>query len=117
MKNDEIRRGEVFLVNLNPSKGSEQRGIRPALVIQNDISNQYSPTTIIAVITSVIKSKNFITNIFIPKENTGLDKDSVVLLNQIKTIDKSRIIKRIGSVSKSLMNEVDNALKISLDLD
>ena len=112
-----ISRGEIFLVNLEPIKGREQGGVRPVLIIQNDISNEYSPLTIGAAITSTIKSTKFVTNVFIPKNQTGLDKDSIVLLNQIKTIDKSRIIKRIGSINKELMKDVDRALKISLDLD
>jgi|SRR3989344_648335 len=112
-----ISRGEIFLVNLEPVKGSEQGGVRPVLIIQNDISNEYSPLTICAAITSKVKSTKFITNLFVTKNQTGLDKDSIVLLNQIKTIDKSRIIKRIGSISKELMKEIDRALKISLDLD
>ncbi|MEK6909247.1 MAG: type II toxin-antitoxin system PemK/MazF family toxin [Nanoarchaeota archaeon] len=112
-----IKRGEIFLANLEPVKGSEQGGIRPVLVIQNDISNEYSPITIVAALTSKIKITKFITNIFIPKSQTGLDKDSIILLNQIKTIDKSRIIKRIGTVDNELMNKVDNAIKISLALD
>jgi len=112
-----VNRGEIFLVNLEPVKGREQGGIRPFLIIQNDISNEYSPLTIGAAITSIIKSTKFITNIPIFKGKTGLDKDSIVLLNQIKTIDKSRIIKRIGSINKELMMEIDTALKISLDLD
>lgn len=117
MKDGEIRRGEIYLANLEPVKGSEQGGIRPVLIIQNDISNQYSPLTIIAAITSKIKSTKFITNVFIPKNHAGLERDSIALLNQLKIIGKARIIKKIGLIDKELMNEVDNALKISLDLN
>ena len=113
----DVKRGEIFLVNLEPVKGREQGGVRPVLIIQNDISNQYSPLTIVAAITSTIKSKKFVTNIPITKNKTGLDKDSIILLNQIKTVDKSRIIKKIGSLDKETMKEVEKALKISLDLD
>src|SRR3989344_813989 len=113
----EIRRGEIYLVNLEPVKGSEQGGVRPVLIIQNDTSNEYSPLTIVASITSTVKSTKYITNVLIPKGHTGLDKESIVLLNQIKTIDKSRIIKKIGFLNKELMKQIDSALKISLDLD
>lgn len=111
-----IRRGDIFLANLEPIKGSEQGGIRPVLIIQNNISNEYSPVTIIAAITSKIFEKEFPTNIFIKKENSRLDKDSTILLNQIRTIDNSRLIKKVGSLDDLILEKVDNALKISLSL-
>ena len=117
MKNGEIRRGEIFLTNLEPVKGSEQGGIRPVLIIQNDIGNQYSTTIIVAPITSRIFEKEFPTNVFVSKKDSKLDKDSTILLNQIRTIDKRRIIKRIGVLDSFTMNKVDRALKISLALD
>ena len=113
----EIKRGDIVLVNLEPVKGSEQGGLRPCLIIQNDISNKYSPVTIIAAITSKIFDKEFPTNVFVSKEDSGLDKKSTILLNQIKTIDKSRIIKKISSLDSFIMTQVDNSLKVSLFLN
>jgi mRNA interferase MazF len=112
-----IKRGDIFLANLEPVKGSEQGGIRPVLIIQNDISNKHSPVTIIAAITSRIFDKEYSTNIFIPKGDSGLDKDSTIMLNQIRTIDNSRLIKKIGLLNNFTMNNVDRAIKISLALD
>ena len=112
-----IKRGDIFLINLNPTKGSEQGGVRPCLIIQNDIYNEYSPTAIIAPITSKLYEKEYPTNVFIKKEESGLDRDSTILLNQIRTIDKSRFFKKVGSLNPYLMNKVDNALKASLELN
>jgi mRNA interferase MazF len=112
-----IKRGEIFLANLEPKKGSEQGGIRPVLIIQNDISNKHSPVTIIAAITSKIFDKEYSTNIFISKEDSGLDKDSTIMLNQIRALDNSRLIKKIGLLDNFTMNKVDMALKVSLSLD
>ncbi|MBI2632725.1 type II toxin-antitoxin system PemK/MazF family toxin [Candidatus Pacearchaeota archaeon] len=111
----EIKRGDVLLVNLKPIIGSEQGGIRPVLIIQNDIGNKYSPVVIVAAITSKI-SKEYPTNVFLSRKDSKLDKDSVVLLNQIRTIDKGRIIKKISSLDTELMRKIDLALKVSLDL-
>ena len=113
----QIKRGEIFLANLEPTKGSEQKGIRPVLIIQNDLSNKFSPVTIIAVITSKIYKKEFPTNVFISKKDSGLDKDSTAMLNQIRTIDNIRLIRKIGLLDNFLMNKVDMAIKISLALD
>ncbi len=111
------RKGEIFLANLGPIKGGEQGGVRPVLIIQNDISNKYSPVTIIAAITSKIYKKEFPTNVFISKADSGLDKDSTTMLNQIRTIDKSRLIKKVGELDALLMKRANMALKISLDLE
>lgn len=113
----ELKRGDVILMNLEPVRGSEQGGIRPCLVIQNDNGNRYSPLTIIAPLTSKKFTKEFPTNVFIPKEDSQLEKDSTALLNQIKTMDKGRIIKKICSLDKFLMNKIDRAIKVSLGLD
>ncbi|MBU4070436.1 MAG: type II toxin-antitoxin system PemK/MazF family toxin [Nanoarchaeota archaeon] len=113
----EIKRGDIVLAGLEPVKGSEQGGIRPVLIIQNDGGNKFSPTTIIAPITSKKFSKEFPTNATILKEESKLNNDSTVLLNQIRTIDKARIIKRISALDVYLMNKVDLAIKISLGLD
>ena len=112
----EIKRGGIVLVNFEPVRGSEQGGIRPSLVIQNDIFNKYSPTTIVAPITSKLFKKEYPTNVTLKKEDSRLNQDSTVLLNQIKTIDKSRIIRKISLLDFYSMKKVDLALKISLDL-
>ena len=111
-----IERGEIFLANLEPVKGSEQGGIRPVVIIQNNVFNIYSPTIIIAPLTSKIPSKKYLTSIFLSKKDSKLKKDSVILLNQIRTIDKSRILKNYGSISNRKMKEVDDAIKNSLGL-
>ena len=113
----EFVRGDIFIANLEPIKGSEQGGIRPCLVIQNNIYNKYSPVIIIATITSKKFTKEFPTNVFILKKESKLNKDSTIMLNQIRTIDKKRIIKRIGTLDNLTMNKVDRAIKVSLSLD
>jgi len=113
----EIKRGDIVIVNLDPVKGSEQGKIRPALIIQNDTGNQYSPTTIIAPITSTIFSKEFPTNVQILSRESGLEKDSTILLNQIRTIDKSRIIKKLGKANDFTIRKVEIAIKTSLELE
>lgn len=112
-----INRGDIVLANLEPVIGSEQGSVRPVLIIQNDTSNQYSPTTIIAPITSKIYEKEFPTNVKVSKQELGLDKDSTILLNQIRTIDKSRIRKKIRNLDNFIMDKVDLAIKISLGLN
>lgn len=112
-----IKRGEIFLINLESIRGSEQGGIRPCLIIQNNQGNLYSPLTIIAPITSKTFTKEYPTNVFISKENSKLEKDSTILLNQIRTIDKQRIIKKVGSLDFFTIKKVDIALKISLAID
>ena len=111
-----IKRGDVVLVNFEPVKGSEQGGVRPSLIIQNDIFNNYSPTTIVAPITSKSFKKEYPTNVILKKEDSNLNKDSTVLLNQIKTIDKQRIIKKLGFLDNFMMNRIGRAIKSSLGL-
>ena len=113
----EIKRNEIFLARLNPVKGSEQGGIRPCLIIQNNILNKFSPLTIIAPIISKIYEKEYLTNVEIKKEDSGLKIDSTILLNQTRAIDKRRIIKKIGSLNDFIMKKVDLAIRISLGLD
>ena len=113
----EIKRGDIVLVNLEPATGSEQGGIRPCLIIQNNLGNKYSPTTIIAPITSKKFSREFPTNVSLLKESSNLNKDSTILFNQIATIDKKRIIKKLGFLDEEIMRKVDLAIKISLSLD
>ena len=117
MKSGNIRRGDIFLVNLEPRKGSEQGGIRPVLIIQKDVLNTHAPTTIIAPITSKIYAKEYPTNVQFFSVSSGLKKESTILLNQIRTIDKRRIGKKLGTLSNEFMNKVDRAIKASLALD
>lgn len=111
-----IKRGDIVLVNLDPVIGSEQGKTRPALVVQNNIGNKYSPIVIVAPITSKIYSKEFPTNVEVSPKESGLDFRSTVLLNQIRAIDKLRIIKIKGRLSKEKIAKVDMALKSSLAL-
>ena len=115
--NGNIVRGYIFLADLNPVVGSEQGSVRPVLVVQNDLANKYSPVVIVAAITSKIFSKEFPTNVFISKSESKLDKDFTILLNQIRTIDKSRLIKNISLLEGDVMVRVDRAIRVSLDLN
>lgn len=112
----EIRRGDIFFANLNPVVGSEQGGTRPVLVLQNDIGNRHSPTTIVAAVTSRIKKAKLPTHVELTKEMSRLDKDSVVLLEQLRTIDKRRLKERVAHLSDDTMSRIDRALEISLGL-
>ncbi|MDD5132888.1 MAG: type II toxin-antitoxin system PemK/MazF family toxin [Candidatus Nanoarchaeia archaeon] len=111
-----IKRGDLILVNLDPVIGSEQGKIRPAVVIQNNVGNEYSPTIIIAPITFKIFEKEFPTNVQIFSKESGLEKDSTILLNQIRTIDKIRVIKKLKKLDDNIMEKVDYAIKASLDV-
>lgn len=111
-----VKRGDIFYAELSPVVGSEQGGIRPVLVVQNDIGNQYSPTTIIAAITSQIVKAKLPTHVEISTDESGLSKESVILAEQIRTIDKKRLKDKISTVSDSLLDKVDGALEISLGL-
>ena len=111
---DYPKRGEVWLVNWNPARGSEQAGIRPALVIQNDIGNEKSPTTIIAAIST--SPRIYPMNVLVRPPEGGLDHPSIVKTSQILTISKERLEKRLGHLSSSRMEDVDRAIKISLSL-
>ncbi len=111
-----VKRGDIFYADLSPVIGSEQGGTRPVLVIQNDIGNRYSPTVIVAAITSQINKAKLPTHIEISAEEYGLAKDSVILLEQIRTIDKRRLREKIGHLAEELMAKVDNSLEISFGL-
>ncbi|NLJ77974.1 MAG: type II toxin-antitoxin system PemK/MazF family toxin [Tissierellia bacterium] len=111
-----VKRGDIFYADLSPVIGSEQGGIRPVLVIQNDIGNKYSPTIIIAAITSRIDKAKLPTHVEINAPEYGLPKDSVVLLEQVRTIDKKRMRERLGKFDEEMMGNVDECLKISLGL-
>lgn len=109
-----IKRGDIFYADLSPVVGSEQGGIRPILVVQNDIGNKYSPTIIAAAITSKLNKAKLPTHIELSSKEYGLEKDSVVLLEQIRTIDKQRLKEKIASLSPIKMHEVTKAMLISL---
>lgn len=113
-----MKRNEIYLINLEPSFGSEQGRIRPCLIVQNNIGNIYSNTTIIVPLTTKLSKNRFPVHIDIEKKYSGLSKDSCALTNQIKVIDKSRIIKRIGEIkNQKIIIEIDRAIKASLALD
>ena len=117
MAGHEIRRGEVWLVNLEPVVGKEIGKVRPCLIIQNDIGNERSPLTIFAPITGVKHlERHYPFQVFVPSGEGGLTKDCIILLDQIRTRDKSRIIEYVGKLSSSTMDQVDQAIKISLQL-
>ncbi len=111
-----IKRGDIFYVNLNPTKGSEQAGRRPVLVIQNNIGNEHAPTVIIAPLTTKGFSKEYPVNVHVKKGAAGLKEDSTVLLSQIRTIDKTRLEKKTGALPVDAMEKVDDAIKVSLGL-
>jgi mRNA interferase MazF len=112
-----IRRGDVCLVSFDPTVGYEIRKTRPALVIQNDIGNQYSPLTIVAAITSKVSVDPFPVEVVVePSEANGLSKQSAIRLDQIRTIDRRRIVERLGAVDAGAMRKVDEAIKVSLGL-
>ena len=109
-----VRRGELYYADLSPVIGSEQGGVRPVLVVQNDVGNKYSPTIIAAAVTSKIDKAKLPTHIELSAREYGLPKDSVVLLEQIRTLDKTRLKERIGQVSREKMCSINEALMVSL---
>ena len=111
-----VKRGDIFYADLSPVVGSEQGGIRPVLVVQNDVGNKYSPTVIAAAITSRINKAKLPTHIEIEAADYGLQKDSVVLLEQIRTIDKKRLREKIGRLDEIQMIKVNDAIAISFGL-
>ena len=112
-----IRRGEIYRADLNPVIGSEQGGMRPVLVVQNDVGNRYSPTIIVLAITSRINKAKLPTHIEIAGGGFGLERDSVILCEQVRTIDKSRLRDRLGVLPQQAMADVDQAISISFGLD
>ena len=115
-KNNEpiVYRGEIYYADLSPAVGSEQGGLRPVLIIQNDIGNKYAPTTIIAPITSRLTKKPLPTHVALPQNAFGLKVEGIVLMEQIRVIDKQRLKQKMGTVSNDIMHEINNALKVSL---
>jgi mRNA interferase MazF len=108
------RRGEVYLVSFDPTLGAEIKKTRPALILQNNVANRYSPITIVAAITSQVGEKLYPTEVFVRAPEGGLRTDGVILLNQIRSIDKRRLMKRLGHLKIETMEHVNQALRISL---
>ena len=112
-----VRRGDIYFADLSPVVGSEQGGTRPVLIIQNDTGNRHSPTVIAAAITSQLGKARLPTHITVPGREVGLAKDSVVLLEQIRTLDKRRLREHMGRLSDEQMSQVDNAIAVSFGLE
>lgn len=112
-----IKKGDLYFADLSPVMGSEQGGIRPVLVVQNDVGNKYSPTIIVAAITSRRNKADLPTHVELAADENGLSKNSVVLLEQLRTIDKKRLKERIGTIDRTRLPEVNEALSVSLGID
>ncbi len=112
-----VRRGDIYFADLSPVVGSEQGGVRPVLIVQNDVGNRHSPTVIAAAITSRLGKTKLPTHIDINAEKVGLERDSVVLLEQIRTIDKRRLGEKMGHLNDEIMGEVNAALNVSFGLN
>ena len=111
-----IKRGDIYYADLSPVVGSEQGGVRPVLIVQNDVGNKFSPTVIAAAITSQRDKTNLPTHIKVDADGCGLSKDSIVLLEQVRTIDKQRLKEKMGSLDVTSMNAIDKALSFSFGL-
>jgi mRNA interferase MazF len=111
-----VKRGEVYFADLSPVVGSEQGGVRPVLVLQNDIGNRFSPTVIVAAITAQIQKAKLPTHVEIDAKKYGFERDSVILLEQIRTIDKQRLTDKITQLDVQMMENINRALEISLGL-
>ncbi len=111
-----VKRGDIFYADLSPVVGSEQGGLRPVLIIQNDVGNKYSPTVIAAAITSKLGKTKMPTHIDVYADKFGLAKDSVILLEQIRTLDKKRLKEKMGHLDVGVMEQVNNALSVSFGL-
>lgn len=111
-----VRRGDIYYADLSPVVGSEQGGVRPVLIVQNDVGNRFSPTVIAAAITSQRTKANLPTHITLQAGDSGLARDSIVLLEQIRTLDKHRLKERMGRLDHSSMDRIDQALSISFGL-
>lgn len=109
-----VKRGDIFFADMGEGVGSEQKGIRPVLILQNDIGNRYSPTTIVALITSINKKMDLPIHLEIPKDVSKLPHNSIVLLEQIRTIDKKRLIKKVSHLDEKYLEEINEKLLISL---
>lgn len=116
MNRVQVRRGDIFYADLSPVVGSEQGGIRPVLIIQNDVGNRHSPTVICAAITSRMNKAKLPTHVEIDASKYQIVKNSVILLEQIRTIDKQRLKDMVCHLDKEIMNKIDEALKVSFEL-
>lgn len=111
-----VKRGEIYYADLSPVVGSEQGGVRPVLIIQNDIGNRFSPTVIVAAITAQIQKAKLPTHVEIKASKDGLDRNSVILLEQIRTLDKQRLTDKITKLNDDMMQKINRALEISLGI-
>ena len=111
-----IKRGDIYYADLSPVVGSEQGGLRPVLIVQNDVGNRYSPTVIAAAITSKMSKTKLPTHIDISAASVGLSKDSVILLEQIRTLDKKRLKEKMGHLDEETMTHVNSAIQVSFGL-
>ena len=111
-----VRRGDIYYADLSPVVGSEQGGLRPVLIIQNDVGNKYSPTVIAAAITSRMSKTKLPTHIDVYAERAGLSRDSIVLLEQLRTLDKRRLREKLGHLDEQMMTQIDTAIAVSLGL-
>ena len=111
-----IRRGDIYYADLSPVIGSEQGGLRPVLIVQNDVGNKYSPTVIAAAITSKMGKTKLPTHIDVPGDDAGLAKDSIILLEQIRTIDKSRLSRKVGKLSEQDIERLNKGIRISFEV-
>lgn len=111
-----VRRGDIYYADLSPVVGSEQGGIRPVLIVQNDVGNKYSPTVIAAAITSRTDKSKLPTHIDVFADKFGLEKNSVILLEQIRTLDKKRLREKMGHLDESVMDKVNSAISVSFGL-
>ena len=116
MDNSNVKRGDIFYADLSPVVGSEQGGVRPVLIVQNDTGNKHSPTVIAAAITSQTGKARLPTHITLTAGSVGLPKDSIVLLEQVRTLDKRRLREHMGRVDERVMRQVDNAIAVSFGL-
>ncbi|MEO1769529.1 MULTISPECIES: type II toxin-antitoxin system PemK/MazF family toxin [Enterococcus] len=112
-----VKRGDIYFADLSPVIGSEQGGVRPVLVIQNNLGNHFSPTIIVAAITAKMAKPKLPTHIGINANKTGIERDSVILLEQIRTIDKSRLKEKVCHLDKGMMKSVDEALRVSVGIE
>ena len=111
-----IKRGDIWLVDLNPVRGSEQRGVRPCLVVSNDVTNEHAPTVCVVPFTSNLAGRRFPINVLLTRENTGLKRDSLLLGGQMRTVAKGRLLRRLSVLRSRRMPDVETALKLYLGL-
>jgi mRNA interferase MazF len=111
-----VKRGDIWLVDLNPVRGSEQRGVRPRLIVSNDITNEHAPTICVVPLTTNLAGRKFPINVLLTREDTGLKRDSLMLGGQIRTVAKERLVRRLSALQNERMPEVETALSLYLGL-